>query len=117
MTDANDKIAAKRALRSSAPLCGRVETMAVFKKQGKLVHGEHQLDELKLVYRVLHSGIARHPELMDSDFLIDLQGFLQRQAQADGVDVTDHGAWEDWLGVPTGQGCKLRIVDERGVQR
>jgi hypothetical protein len=86
--------------------------MMAFERQGKIVSGEHDLDELKLVYRVLHGGIARFPELMDSDFLIELQGFLQRQAQADGVDATDHGAWEDWLGLPAGQGCKRRATGE-----
>ena len=55
-------------------------------------------DDLKLVYRVLHGQLTSHLDLMDSDFLTDLQVYLQGCAQEEGVDVGDHGAWDRWLG-------------------
>ena len=57
----------------------------------------HSLDDLKLIYRVLHRHLGQHPELMDTHFLSELQSFLQRRAQSEGVDGTDHGAWDAWL--------------------
>jgi len=68
----------------------------------------YPLDELKLVYRVLHSRLASHLDLLDSGFFADLQTCLQRRAQADGVDVTDHGAWDAWLGNEV-VGCDVRM--------
>ena len=59
---------------------------------------DYPLSERKLVYRVLHESLARHPELMDLLFLDHLQADLQKRAAADGVDVSDHGAWDAWLG-------------------
>jgi hypothetical protein len=70
------------------------------------------LSEQKLIYRILHGSLMDHPELMDSEFLHDLQRGLQREAQAEGVDVADHGAWDDWLGnvsVP----CEVRVGKRR----
>ena len=58
----------------------------------------YPLDELKLVYRVLHKHLGQHTELMDARFFDDLQRYLHRKAQADGVDIADHGAWDVWLG-------------------
>jgi hypothetical protein len=58
----------------------------------------YPLDDLKLIYRVLHRHIAQHTELLDSGFFEDLQRHLHRAAQVDGVDVSDHGAWDAWLG-------------------
>ena len=54
--------------------------------------------ELKLVYRVLHSSLMKHIDLMDSELLNDLQTLLRERATADGVDTSDHGAWDAWLG-------------------
>jgi hypothetical protein len=59
---------------------------------------DYPLAELKLVYRVLHRHLTEHPDLLDATFFDDLQRHLQRQANADQVDVTDHGAWDAWLG-------------------
>ena len=59
---------------------------------------DYPLAERKLVYRVLHRHLAEHPELMDGDFLSDLQTALQQAAQSEGIDVGDHGAWDAWLG-------------------
>jgi hypothetical protein len=68
----------------------------------------YPLVELKLVYRVLHRHLAQHTELLDARFFDDLQRHLQRKAQADGVDVTDHGAWDAWLGNEA-VGCAVRV--------
>ncbi len=59
---------------------------------------DYPLAERKLVYRVLHRQLTQFPELMDGDFLADLQRGLQAEAKADGIDATDHGAWDAWLG-------------------
>jgi hypothetical protein len=49
---------------------------------------------------------------MDSEFLHDLQRSLQQQAQAEGVDVADHGAWDAWLGnAPVS--CAVRAGNRR----
>ena len=67
------------------------------------------LGERKLIYRVLHESLTRHPELMDSTFLDALQADLQKRATADGVDVADHGAWDAWLGnAPVA--CAVRVA-------
>lgn len=66
--------------------------------------------ERKLVYRLLHAQLSRQPELMDSQLLHDLQESLQREANAEGVDATDHGAWDRWLG---GDGTGSRVQSEQ----
>jgi hypothetical protein len=74
----------------------------------------YPLAEQKLIYRVLHQHLIEHPEVMDTEFLLDLQRSLQKQAQAEGVDVADHGAWDDWLGntiVP----CDVRVQGRRVI--
>ncbi len=75
---------------------------------------DYPLSERKLIYRVLHQHLAEHPELMDSELLHDLQRGLQKEAQAEGVDVADHGAWDEWLGnrpVP----CDVRVANRRVI--
>ncbi len=70
---------------------------------------DYPLGERKLVYRVLHGSLTRHPELMDLTFLDALQADLQTRATADGVDVSDHGAWDAWLGnAPVA--CAVRVA-------
>jgi hypothetical protein len=72
----------------------------------------YSLDEQKLIYRILHSQLMDRPELMDSEFLHDLQVHLQRAAQAEGVDIADHGAWDEWLGnAPVS--CETRVAKRR----
>ena len=74
----------------------------------------YPLTERKLIYRVLHQHLIEHPDLMDTAFLLDLQRSLQQQAQAEGVDVSDHGAWDDWLGnTPTS--CEQRVRGRRVI--
>ncbi|MFL5329504.1 MAG: hypothetical protein ACJ8C4_11370 [Gemmataceae bacterium] len=73
---------------------------------------QYPLAERKLIYRVLHSQLAEFPDLMDGEFLLDLQRSLQTIAQAEGIDVADHGAWDEWLGnVPTA--CDVRMAGRR----
>jgi hypothetical protein len=72
----------------------------------------YPLAERKLIYRVLHAALMENTDLMDSEFLHDLQRSLQRAAQADGVDVADHGAWDAWLGnAPVA--CDVRVGQRR----
>lgn len=59
---------------------------------------DYPLSELKLVYRVLHGSLMQHIDLMDADLLGDLQAHLRAVASTDGVDTSDHGAWDAWLG-------------------
>lgn len=71
------------------------------------------LDDLKLVYRTLHAHLTEHVDLLDSQFLHDLQGFLQKKARADGVDLADHGQWDAWLGnryVPCSERVQARRI-------
>lgn len=74
--------------------------------------GHYGLEDLKLVYRVLHRHLAEHTDLLDSDFFSELQRHLQQQATAEGVDVGDHGTWDAWLGnAPVS--CTVRMEDRR----
>lgn len=71
------------------------------------------VDDWKLLFRVLHAQLPSHLELMDSDALTALQGLLQARARAEGVDVTDHAAWDAWLGVEGAPGCDTRNAQRR----
>ena len=68
-----------------------------FQERGEAVVAAHDLAELKLIYRVLHSQLRDVPELMETNFVLELQTFLQNKAGEDGVDVGIHGDWEKWL--------------------
>lgn len=68
---------------------------------------DYDLDELKLIYRLLHSQLQTEIELMDSALLHDLQTHLQARARADGIDVSVHAQWATWLN----GGVQLRPVD------
>jgi hypothetical protein len=84
-----------------------------FEERGDAVIAALDHDELKLVYRVLHAHLADHPELMDTDFLIELQTYLQRCAKAEKVDVGDHGAWDRWIGNEDAPPCEERLKKRR----
>ena len=58
---------------------------------------EYALSELKLIYQILHQKLPEEPGLMDSDLLSELQAYLQQQASKDGVDVSLHADWANWL--------------------
>lgn len=78
-------------------------------------HFEAPLDEWKLVYRVLHANLSTHLDLLDSEFLQELQSRLQAQARAEGVDTSHHAAWDAWLGNDTAATCEDRVA-RRWVQ-
>lgn len=69
----------------------------------------YPMAEWKLLYRVLHGQLRNHIDLMDSGFFLDLQSHLQREAQAQGVDIGDHGAWDGWLGNTDAPSCSVRV--------
>lgn len=68
--------------------------------------GQYPLDELKLVYRLLHEQLDKNEALVDSELLQELQHLLQARARAEGVDVTLHAQWATWLN----DGVKLHVV-------
>ncbi len=57
----------------------------------------YSLNELKLVYQLLHRQLPDNMQLMDGELLQDLQTYLQQQARQDGVDVSLHSEWANWL--------------------
>jgi len=73
---------------------------------------DYPLSERKLVYRVLHRQLTQFPALMDGDLLSDLQSGLQRDAQLEGIDIADHGAWDGWLGNDV-VACDVRMRGRR----
>lgn len=87
-----------------------------FEVRGESVLASMDLQDLKLVYRVLHAYLAEHPELMDTDFLIELQDFLHRRADEEGVDGTHHGAWDAWLGHEKATACEARLAQRRRIE-
>jgi hypothetical protein len=62
---------------------------------------QYPLQDLKLVYRLLHTQLPQHPQLIDSELLADLQRYLQQQAGHDGIDVSHHAQWARWLEADT----------------
>ncbi len=75
---------------------------------------DYPLSERKLIYRVLHAHLTEHPDLMDSHILDELQRGLQQAAQAERVDVADHGAWDAWLG-NRAVGCDACVANRRVI--
>jgi len=55
------------------------------------------IGELKLIYGVLHKNLLKEPALMDSLFLEQLQFHLQKVAQEEGTDTSNHAEWDRWL--------------------
>jgi hypothetical protein len=72
----------------------------------------YPLHERKLVYRLLHRQLSNFPQLMEGDFLLDLQRDLQKIAQEDGVDIGDHGDWDAWLGNQP-VACDVRLANRK----
>jgi hypothetical protein len=71
---------------------------------------KYPIQELKLVYRVLHRQLTQNTELLDAQFFEDLQRHLQKQAIFEGVDIGDHGAWDAWLGNDV-LSCSVRVAN------
>jgi hypothetical protein len=76
---------------------------------------DYSRDDRKTVYRVLHRHLTEYPELMDNRLLEDLQRTLQKEATAEGIDVTDHAAWNRWLGNPA-VGCDVGVARRRLIE-
>lgn len=72
------------------------------------------LAEWKLVFRTLHAHLASNLELMDTEVLSELQSRLQAAARNEGVDVTDHAAWDAWLGHEA-PSCGERLEKRRSL--
>lgn len=76
---------------------------------------DYTLEDLKLIYRTLHRHLTDNVELMDSDFFTDLQRHLQKHALEQGVDVSDHGEWDSWLGNEA-VSCAVRVQDRSVIE-
>lgn len=87
-----------------------------FEDRADAVVAALDFDELKLIYRVLHQHLTDHPDLMDTDFLIELQNFLQRRAIAAGVDIADHSKWDAWIGNSEAASCEVRAENRRIIR-
>ena len=46
-----------------------------------------EINELKLVYQILHKSLMSNMELMDAEFLQAMQSWLQYRAGQEGVEV------------------------------
>jgi hypothetical protein len=68
---------------------------------------EYELADLKRIYRTLHGQLQQDFELLDSDLLHDLQGYLQDRAREEGTDVSVHAQWSAWLNDGKPVSCKL----------
>ena len=68
--------------------------------------------DLKLIYRSLHGSLMDNLELMDSEFLHELQTWLRSVARSQGVDTSDHGQWDRWLGGEA-VACEKRVAARR----
>jgi len=55
------------------------------------------VQDLKLVYQVLHRNLKHEPELWDSKLLEQLQMELRQQAHQQGYDTSVHLEWERFL--------------------
>jgi hypothetical protein len=82
--------------------------MAFTPKDGS-IRIEASFDDMKLVYRTLHRHLRENLELMDCALFDDLQSALQEKAQAEGVDIGHHGAWDLWLGNTDIIPCEERL--------
>jgi len=57
----------------------------------------YPIEELKLIYQLLYLHLTGHQSLLESQLLEDLQHYLLIQARQDGVDISNHSAWSQWL--------------------
>ncbi len=80
-----------------------------FKLSGDSARLDASVEDMKLVYRTLHRHLSDHLELMDCELFDALQGALQEKAQAEGVDIGHHTAWDLWLGNENPVTCEERV--------
>ncbi len=90
----------------------------VTKQQGRFAL-DCSIDELKRIYQALFSQLRADPEadIDETDLLLDLQIVLQREARAEGVDVSTHSEWSRFLGDPAIASCEQRYADYREKKR
>lgn len=71
------------------------------------------IDELKRIYQALFSQLRADPEadIDETDLLLDLQVILQREARAEGVDISTHSEWSRFLGDPSITSCEQQYAD------
>jgi hypothetical protein len=58
---------------------------------------EYDLKEWKVIYLTLYNSILKTPEIIDLEFMSDLQKYLQGKAEKIGLDPLDHDTWINWL--------------------
>ncbi len=58
---------------------------------------DYSTEELKLIYNLLYTQLLDHPKLIDSVLLQDIQHYLLHQAMQEGVDISQHTYWANWL--------------------
>ncbi|TKB95409.1 MAG: hypothetical protein E8D41_01275 [Nitrospira sp.] len=76
------------------------------------------LGELKSIYLALFAQLRADPlaDIDESDILLHVQMALQQEAQAVGVDVSDHADWSRFLGDTQIAPCEQRY-DSYGEKR
>lgn len=62
------------------------------------VHLITDLEDLKVIFRVLSAHLTDHPGLLDTELFVDIRTRLERAARFDGVNAADHVAFGRWLG-------------------
>ena len=85
------------------------ESIVSFNMEKNEILMSANIEEMKVVYRVLHKHITENLELMDSMFLENLQSTLQEKAQKEGIDIGHHSAWDLWLGNESSVPCEERV--------
>ncbi|MEE9273804.1 MAG: hypothetical protein V3V62_00665 [bacterium] len=84
-----------------------------FEVKKETVRFDAEVDDLKLVYRVLHRHLTENLDLMECAFFDALQSALHQKAQEEGVDIGHHTAWDLWLGHETPVTCEERLKGRR----
>lgn len=84
--------------------------MELRERQGGEAALSLSLDQVKRIYTALFcklqtGGCGSFDDLENDDMLLTLQKYLQKQAASEGVDCTDHAAWERFLGIRHPQSC------------
>lgn len=77
------------------------------------------LCELKSIYLALFAQLRADPlaDIDESDILLHVQVALQQEAQAVGVDVSDHAEWSRFLGDTQIASCEQRYAGHGEKQR
>jgi hypothetical protein len=72
---------------------------------------QYDLKELKLIYITLHKSLLTTPDLIDNEFINDLQKYLQENAEKIGLDPLDHYTWINWLNNAKDCGRSASVMD------